>query len=168
MQMYLNMSHFSFLSLADDPTPIHNHRVSCVFYSAGSIQTFRSRTCDTSSIGTFSDDLSFNNEEQESLPGPVSHVDRSNYPRSNDAQKIGDILSLSRPRSESPKRHSDMSRNLVMNRIRSMPKLEYSRSAHNRSTGQSMFESVDKCSNANGKADAAVNVAAFDMLLADL
>ena len=55
-----------------------------------------------------------------------------------------------------------------MHRIKSMPNLEYGRSAHNRVAGQTMLESVSECGRATGKVDATVNVAELEMLLADL
>ncbi len=136
---------------------VPEHDVSSVLYSAD----IRSSACNTERINTCSSvDSSFDDVDQDAMP-PSSHEDRSSGLQIEDIFELVVIPTISRPRTESPKRDIDIVRGLGMHRIRSMPNLEYGRPSHNRSTGQTMFE----CGRAKGKEDAAVNVAEFETLL---
>jgi hypothetical protein len=147
-----------------------NREVTGVLDSAAKLNSILSSKWDTEcteSIGNFSsDDSSFDDMEQGHKPS--SYVKSSSGRRIDDIFKLDGMSSLSRPRSESPETDVDISRSLGMHRIRSMPNLEYGRSAHNRSTGQTMIESVPEYDKAKGKTDAAENIMEFETLFAEL
>mmetsp|Transcript_21515 Transcript_21515/g.45200 ORF Transcript_21515/g.45200 Transcript_21515/m.45200 type:complete len:169 (-) Transcript_21515:71-577(-) len=133
--------------------------VPCIPDSA--LKSFTPYTCDTES----SDDSDFDDDDGVLMPPPSPYKSRNSNGRCTDVFKLGVMSTLSRPRSESPKRDGGKLLGREMQRIRSQPNMEYGRASYNRGIGRTMLESVTECDKAKGKLDAAKKVAQFDALL---
>ncbi len=122
--------------------------------------------CETQSIGTCSDDSSFESGDEDMMPPPSPFLQRMSSGQSKDMFKPLVVMStLSRPRSASPKRDGGLPNGRGMQRIASLPNMNYGRSSYNRSIGHAMLECVTECQKAKAKEEASKKVAQFDALL---
>ena len=131
------------------------------------LKSFSPYACDMESIGACSDESDFEGDDEVSMPPPSPFNPRGSNGLNTDAYKLGVMSTLSRPRSASPKRDGGMPKGRGMQRIISLPNMEYGRASYNRGIGQVLLESVAECDKARGKEDAAKKVAQFDALLED-
>ncbi len=130
--------------------------VSCTPDSA--LKSFSPYACDTESIGTCSSDYSdLENEREDAMPPPSPYKPNSSGRQFKDGFQLGVMSTLSRPRSASPKRDGGMPQGRGMQRIRSLPNMDYGRSSYNRGIGLTMLESVAEYDKANGKVDCNVS-----------
>jgi hypothetical protein len=141
-------------------------RVPCIPDSA--LKSFSPYADDLKSIGTHSsDDSSFEDDDENSMPPPSHYKPQPNKKKCKVVSKLLVTATLSRPRSESPKRDCDMHKNRAMQRIRSLPNFDYGRASYNRGIGMTIHESVVECDKEASRADAAKQGAQFDALLED-
>ena len=141
--------------------------VPCIPDSA--LKSFSPYACDANSIGPCSsDDSDFENEDEDMMPPPIPYIAQSGDGHRKDIFKLGVMSTLSRPRSASPKRDSGMPKGREMQRIRSLPNMEYGRASYNRGIGQFMLERITEVDKEKSKEDAAKKVAQFDALLEDI
>jgi hypothetical protein len=142
-------------------------RIPCAPDSA--LKSFSPYACDDS-IGTCSSDNSdFENEDEDVMPPPSPYMPlNSGDGQCTDVFKLGVMSTLSRPRSASPKRNGGMPKGRGMQRIRSLPNMEYGRASYNRGIGQFMLERITEVDKEKSKEDAAKKVAQFDALLEDI
>jgi hypothetical protein len=141
--------------------------ISCIPDSA--IKSFSPYACYTESIGTCSsDDSDIENDCEDAMPPPSLYQPQSSGGLCKDGFQLVVKSTLSRPRSESPKRVHVVPMGAGMQRIRSLPNMDYGRASYNRGIGRILLESVAEYDKANGKVDAAKKVAQFDALLEDI
>ena len=117
------------------------------------------------SIGTQSSSTENSDEEDSELPPPKPIVARE--PKCN-LMKFNPLL---RGRSFSPKKTDapgQPQERRGMTRVRSMPCLQYDRSAYNRSMGQAVLASVSEHDGSKGRGEAKRRVEEFDQLLQDI
>ena len=108
------------------------------------------------------DEFSSEDEEFSELPPPKATVTRG---LSSTMLNIG---TLSRARSSSPRKveaSSQPQERRGMTRVRSMPCLQFDRSAYNRSVGQAVLASVSEHDGSKGRGEAKKRVEEFDQLL---
>ena len=147
----------------------YRHQININIKSKGSILTALSRSSSGKSFeaGHSSkehspDAVSSEDEEFSELPPPKATVTRG---LSSTMLNIG---TLSRARSSSPRKveaSSQPQERRGMARVRSMPCLQFDRSAYNRSVGQSVLASVSEHDGSKGRGEAKKRVEEFDQLL---
>ena len=125
-------------------------------------------------IGFDEDELSQEENEDEGeddgvmMPPPKSMFDRRNL--APGVLKASLNISLSRARSASPRKGNDSEQHAKrgMQRVVSLPNLQYDRSTYNRSVGKTMLASVTERNELRGNGDAKQRASEFELLLDDL
>ena len=108
------------------------------------------------------DEFSSEDEEFSELPPPKATVTRGL------SSTMMNLSVLSRARSSSPRKveaPSQLQERRGMTRVRSMPCLQYDRSAYNRSVGQAVLASVSEHDGSKGRGEAKKRVEEFDQQL---
>jgi hypothetical protein len=130
------------------------------------LKYFSPYACTDSIRSCSNDDSSF--EDEDVRPPPTPYRPRSSSGICKDVVKLGVISTLSRPRSESPMRNG-VQKGRGMQRITSLPNINYGRASYNRLIGQTLLlECVAESEKPKCKEDSKKEVDHFDDLLENL